>query len=681
MVDQVSGSEKEQFWMQRSVSQLLFSYLPGKTVDWEDGTAIVQLGGVQLESAWEAKKSQVVYKEIDAYLQRWKREGGMVHPSFPNPYNNPERFTIGEPSAIAASILDTALYCLSCHRLVFTKKSEWATQKPGNRPFHCPTCKRATLRQFPQIFVHGCGNIVTLHEWMPTVKKNDNTITKVNYPLQCPKCGKSGIVEIPSRSERARDLVVRCRHCQQIIVDRLSARCHECVSNLPPTPLKISSETKNTKEPTLIDRVLMRSTSYRASEAYYPHTITLLRLDRSNVAFVDEEATLLREMLPGEEFEENASQTTTTQILSVLQTHLQEALANGDTTLFQELLEKIGKIATTGQAEDVNKNKTSINQLSQPHAALTKSVTESLAFKTKVHTKTYEDILKLDQKSATAGLLPEIHHAHTYLGLRDTLLVEDLPLITATFGYTRRSFEPTYEENGRALLPTRLCQFPSLQDFAAKKINRPNAGGTIPILAREGEHEGIFLGLDPERVLQWVVRNGGQVPDTNQPAIVRLMRAIEQEEADRYYDTIWTSPHLYNLRLIFGLLHSLSHAAMRIVSQFAGLERTSVSEYLFLPLLGTVIYANSTTFKMGCMETMIRSSFFEFLSALSKEAMSCLIDPDCLDHTGACAGCLHSPDISCRVFNHGLSRAFLVGGHMPWVDAAIEKNIIGFWER
>ena len=30
--------------MQRGVSQLLFNYLPYRTVDWEDGLAIVQLG-------------------------------------------------------------------------------------------------------------------------------------------------------------------------------------------------------------------------------------------------------------------------------------------------------------------------------------------------------------------------------------------------------------------------------------------------------------------------------------------------------------------------------------------------------------------------------------------------------------------------------------------------------------
>jgi hypothetical protein len=264
---------------------------------------------------------------------------------------------------------------------------------------------------------------------------------------------------------------------------------------------------------------------------------------------------------------------------------------------------------------------------------------------------------------------------HLDLGLRPTRLVEDLPVITATFGYTRRSFEPKYEEYDGSYLPTQLRPFFALDGFAAKRLGKPNAAGTVPILAREGEHEGLFLGLDADRVLNWLARNGVCLDDDGRPAIVRILEACEP--VDRYYDTIRDLPVR---RLVFGLVHSLSHGVMRVVSQAAGLERTSISEYLFLPLLGTVVYANNSTFRMGSMETLLRSTFYEFLESLADEAMTCLFDPDCLDHHGACAGCLHAPEICCRVFNHGLSRAFLVGGHAPWEDASVDKRVVGYWE-
>jgi hypothetical protein len=288
------------------------------------------------------------------------------------------------------------------------------------------------------------------------------------------------------------------------------------------------------------------------------------------------------------------------------------------------------------------------------------------------------DLLRQDRQAAAAGLLPQIAEAHQHLGLRPLLLVDDLPVISATFGFTRRSFEPTYEESAMRL-PVQLRPFYPVDSYGARSINRPGAVGTIPILAREGEHEGVFIGLDPPRVLAWLAENNLHLPASTDSPIQQILCGLEP--VDRYYDTIWdTAQPRRLLRLVFGLLHSLSHAAMRVVSRLAGLERTSLSEYLFLPLLGTVIYANSSTFKMGCIESMLRSTLYEFLRELGEDAMSCLIDPDCLDHQGACAGCLYSPEISCRVFNHGLSRAFLIGGHVPWKDVSVDAQIKGYWQ-
>jgi hypothetical protein len=118
------------------------------------------------------------------------------------------------------------------------------------------------------------------------------------------------------------------------------------------------------------------------------------------------------------------------------------------------------------------------------------------------------------------------------------------------------------------------------------------------------------------------------------------------------------------------LVHTLSHMVMRAVSRFAGLERTSLSEYIFLPLLGAVVFDNSSVFRLGGIETLARNQLSAFVDALSAEATNCLYDAACIDHRGACHGCVHSPEISCRVFNHGLSRAFFIGGHAPWADVS-----------
>jgi hypothetical protein len=145
---------------------------------------------------------------------------------------------------------------------------------------------------------------------------------------------------------------------------------------------------------------------------------------------------------------------------------------------------------------------------------------------------------------------------------------------------------------------------------------------------------------------------------------------------DRYYDDVWSRPAR---RMVFGLVHSLAHVAMRAVGRFAGLERTSLGEYIFLPLLGAVVFDNSSTFRLGGIETLARDQLSAFLHTLASEATTCLYDAACIDHRGACHGCIHSPEISCRVFNHGLSRAFLIGGHAPWADVSAEVRLVGYW--
>jgi len=115
--------QRDRLVMQRGVSQLLFNYLPSRTVDWEDGLAIVLLEGVRLSLAWHEEQSVIVLDEIADLFDRWKARGGTLDPQFPDPRNERGRFTIGLPQAIEASVLPTALVCSGCFRLSFPKRS------------------------------------------------------------------------------------------------------------------------------------------------------------------------------------------------------------------------------------------------------------------------------------------------------------------------------------------------------------------------------------------------------------------------------------------------------------------------------------------------------------------------------------------------------------------------------
>src|SRR5262249_38900372 len=118
------------------------------------------------------------------------------------------------------------------------------------------------------------------------------------------------------------------------------------------------------------------------------------------------------------------------------------------------------------------------------------------------------------------------------LGIKEMLAVEDMPVNVNTFGFTRTSSETNFKKDPKEM-PTRVCAFPPLNEWGLRLVSRLHLKGTIPVLAREGRHEGLFLSLDPERILRWLEANNVPLPLLGAPPIIRIMHALEP--VDRYY--------------------------------------------------------------------------------------------------------------------------------------------------
>jgi hypothetical protein len=482
---------------------------------------------------------------------------------------------------------------------------------------------------------------------------------------------------MPSRSERIRDIYIKCHRCNRTVLERITARCPRCVKRLLKERQqgKASLQEQDTNEnKTAVARVAMRMTGYNASEAYYPHSFSMLRLERAPSLTADPDVQLLHKFLPLARRPHNPEGISIP--LEIWVKQLKEAEQSGDQERCHYIQQRMTDIlqkkneSAIPLSEEQEEDENCI--LKDPN--LIRPIEESIAFKSTVRLHPWDEILQ--QRGSTGTILKDrIERDLTRLGLREMLLVEDLPVISATFGFTRRSAEPTYTELSASNLPTTLRPFPSLDRSAARILGQADFVGTTPILAREGKHEGIFLSLDPVKVVQWVEKNNMVLPCQDKEPIKRILAALEP--IDRYHDYIWKCRVR---RLIFGLVHSLSHALMRVTSTLAGLERTSISEYILLPLLGTVVFDNSSVFTLGGIEMMMRDHVIGVLEGLQRDAMDCIFDVSCIDRNGACPGCIHSPEIACRVFNHGLSRSFLIGGHAPWSDIASEERIVGYWE-
>jgi hypothetical protein len=647
--------------MNRSVMQLLFNYLPARSVDWENGAAIVVIDSPRLEEVWAPGKARLVLNEVSAYLARWRQRGGSVS-RYPDPVQTPSNYVVATPLSVSAKVLMTALRCYECSQLVFHKRSYMVYRRNGANRVRCPNCKKQTLRQFGIVFVHGCGHLQPLTQEIPLVGRDGTP--KKRY-VRCEKCHSADHLMLVGKSDRVSGLTIVCRRCRIEVVDRLAASCQECARafvnasgpDLDPSALRIHT--------------LMRMTRHSASEAYYPHTLTVLRLGRVPIiGEPDAEMALLQRLLPPEaRAQVNPSVDET---IEELLGKVQQAKRAGDTSLVKQLLQRIADSASrSAKGEDAPPPDITPGLLTTSAPDVQKAVLESQALLETVRMRAGSGVA-VSGGGAAAANVDEARNLLSRLGIRRLDVVDDLPIVSASFGFSRRSFEPTYEELGRQL-STSLRPFPGLDDNAALSADRRDIVGRHPILAREAEHEGIFLALDDERVRLWLAANGVEL-EGGPLFRAHLLNALEP--VDRYYDDIWS---LRVRRLVFGLVHSLSHTAMRAASYYSGLDRTSIGEYLFLPLLGTVIFANSATFKMGGMETLVRDHLVSFLTSLQDDATHCLYDPDCLDRRGACHGCIHSPEISCRAFNHGLSRSLLLGGRAPWPTQKRE-SLIGYWQ-
>ena len=188
--------------------------------------------------------------------------------------------------------------------------------------------------------------------------------------------------------------------------------------------------------------------------------------------------------------------------------------------------------------------------------------------------------------------------------------------------------------------------------------------------AAEIRGEGIFISLDLEQVEDW---------EDSEPVKARWNLHMQQLLAmpQEYEPPINHSPRLV-------LLHSLSHALMRVLSLECGYSSAALTERVYCgptkdhperKMAGILVYTGSPD-AGGTLGGLVRRGRPEFIFATLKrlllEARWCSTDPLCISgasstsvptNLAACHGCLLTPETSCEFpyFNGYLDRALLVG--------------------
>lgn len=108
------------------------------------------------------------------------------------------------------------------------------------------------------------------------------------------------------------------------------------------------------------------------------------------------------------------------------------------------------------------------------------------------------------------------------------------------------------------------------------------------------------------------------------------------------------------------LVHSYAHRVIRQTAAAAGIDRDSLSEYL-VPLHGAFFVYSSNSFVLGGLQAVFETELDRLLAGVVDGERRCPLDPGCSRGNGACIGCLHVGEPSCRHFNAELDRKALFG--------------------
>ncbi len=230
-------------------------------------------------------------------------------------------------------------------------------------------------------------------------------------------------------------------------------------------------------------------------------------------------------------------------------------------------------------------------------------------------------------------------------GLDQVELLDDFPVLTLRYGYTRGGSTP-----GQA----------RLRRYVARD-------GGIAVHGQLSRTEGLLFRLDPAAVASWLALRG-LLEDPQSEGYLARLQILAAGPTPEPYD----EPSETVGSLVLTLIHSLSHRLIRRIAGLAGIERDAIAEYLIPEHLSFVLYAATRgDFVLGGMQALFQHDLAVALNDLIAGERRCALDPGCRQHGRACVACLHIGEPSCRYFNRFLDRDTLFSPDEGYMTAAV----------
>lgn len=643
--------------MERSLSQVLFQFLPGNTFDYSDGRGIWKVNRLETSDVSGKIDTKYVADRVAARTNNW--DGGSE--GYP-PYGDQGAFYFGKPEAVQSEPFPTVYECDQCGHVEWYWDAEDLLS--DNSQQTCPRNCSGDLNQIQFVSVHSCGEIKGLSRW------------------SCSQHGSSYIKLNRRGSQKVSNFKWECGLCSASTSVSYRENC-DC-DYQPPSA-------------TPEDEDSMYTTVHRAGSVYYPHYFNKINLVDSNMGYLQQsdEGVLkafarladmtdtpaldkidLMEDMDDEEVDED-------RIVEVFSQNPEMSLDDAKAHLREQ--GEIDSITIEERIKEVIRSEGTLEKASEGLIQYTLGVQD-------LSTHNIDDLAK---EANDRGFPSKADRIRTYhddvdeAGIDAVRVIEDFPIQTFVYGYTR---------GGREENEAQIQAFPQ----------GASDGQGTPIFVNTSETEGVQMDLDPRGVALWLSANLDGVSDIDQvrgpiplpevdpesPGSIEYAREQLDEMSD---EEIWAffQNHLPKVEqyeqfdtgeidsladevteYIFTLLHTQSHIMLKQASTISGFDRTNLSEYLFPRTLSFAIYSNNRDeFNIGGMRTMVEQDLDHLLSQARNHGNECVYDPVCSERDGACLSCLFVSEISCSYFNQILCRDYLFGSRPN-----NNRDLIGFWE-
>lgn len=643
--------------MERSLSQVLFQFLPENTFDYSESRGIWKVTRLDTSDVSGKIDTKYVSNRVLARAHNW--EGGQK--GFPE-RRDTSQFYFGRPEAVQATPFPTVYECRKCGHIHWYWDADDLLS--SNVDLICERSCDGQLEQIQFVSVHSCGEMTGLNRW------------------SCSTHGSSYIRLNRRESQKVANFRWECGICSKEAPVSYRQNC-DC-SYQPPSASPDNEDT-------------MYTTVHRAGSVYYPHYFNKINLVDSNMGYLQqsEDGVLkafarlaelsdtgklseidLTEELDGDEIDED-------RVVEVYTKNPEMSLADA-----KEHLRETGEIESKqigDRIRDLVLDRDTLGRASEGVIQYTLGVQDLTTY----------NVEELAKEAQRRGFYQKADRIRTYnndleeSGIRAVRVVEDFPIQTFVYGYTRGGREETEAQ---------------IQAFSQSASD----GNGVPIFVNTSETEGIQIDLDHREVALWLaaniegldssseVRGPVTLPevDSKDPASVEFARSQLEEMSD---EELWAfyQNHLPEVERyerfenvegksisdrvtehVFTLLHTLSHIFLKQTSTISGFDRTNLAEYLLPRTLSFVIYSNNRDeFNIGGMRTMVEQDLDHLLTQARRHGNECVYDPVCSERQGACLSCLFVSEISCSYFNQILCRAHLFGSR-PNTD----RDKTGYWE-